>query len=221
MSEKTYLKTISKRLKNKKNEKPANWPPSQCEHLVLLLFSFFLVFPTCSIRLLLLDYLGWWSRYVCVKAELRVLCLVNVCHLWITVGIIIIVYDQMEVDVLSPSFPRYTLWQCYIQTQWDYCRHDSKWRYVSVFVPKPVFSFPSLNKRVLFFSSPSCSCSSSTFFYGRREGRRRAAPNSSDDDGSGRWSASGCHVDRLASALLHAPIRRYDDAGLLGNARSW
>jgi hypothetical protein len=41
-------------------------------------------------------------------------------------------------------------------------------------------------------------------------------------DGSWRWTPSGCHVDRLASALLHAPIRRYDDGPrLLSHARPW
>ena len=52
------------------------------------------------------------------------------------------------------------------------------------------------------------------------EDRWGVVTNSSDDDSSRRWSAFGCHVDRLASALLHAPIRCHDDARLLGNPRT-
>lgn len=56
------------------------------------------------------------------------------------------------------------------------------------------------------------------------EHRRGTSANGRDvdDGGSWRWTPSGCHVDRLASALLHAPIRRYDDGPrLLSHARPW
>lgn len=124
----------------------------------------------------------------------------NACHLWIRSGI-----TDFFFGVLSPSFPRfYVFRRCYKRR-----------------------CFPNLflisSKEWTCFLFFLCFSALFVFIYiilwWHRDGRRGTSPNGSDDDGSGRWTASGCYVDRLASALLHAPIRRYDDAGFLGNAR--